>query len=122
MVNFYLGRAEDNLTNLANDPIMTEALEKKDPATLAQVSEKLTVINETVGIIENIGLNEVIDSKCFARSADKLALSVVGSDFSERDYCQGIINTKAPYLSSVFVSIDKGLFSKSTFLIHSLLT
>ncbi len=105
LVNFYLGRANDNLTNLANDSVIIEALETKDPAKLALASEKMTIVNEMVGVIENIGLHEVIGSTCIARSADKPALSVVGRDFSERDYCQGIINTKAPYLSSAFVSV-----------------
>lgn len=104
LVTFYLNRAEDNLTNLANDTVIIEALETKDPSKLAQASEKLTVIAETISIIEGIGLHEISGSICINRTADKASLSVVGRNFSDRDYCKGIIKTKAPYLSSVFVS------------------
>ncbi|MEI7718876.1 MAG: HAMP domain-containing protein [archaeon] len=105
LVNFYMGRVEDNLSNLAKDPIVLSALETKNPATLKQVSEKMTTINDAVGVIENIGLHRVVDSRCVALSADKYSLVTIGNDFSDRDYCKGIIKTKSTYISSSFISV-----------------
>lgn len=104
LVNFYLGRARDNLTSLANDPIIIDALETKSSVALARASERLTIINEAIAPIEGIGLLEINGSTCTNIAADKYSLSVVGRNFSDRDHCKGIIATKSPYVSSAYVS------------------
>lgn len=108
LVNFFLGRAQSSLTNIADDPEIIEALDKKDPALYAQLQDKLTGVTEA-GFIENIRLHEIIGAKCIARSSDEESFSIiVGLDFSDREYCQAVIKTKAPYLSAAFM----GIFSK----------
>lgn len=108
LVNFYIDRTESDLSKLAKDPLMIEVLEKKDPAKIAQVSERLTIVNENSDAIGSIGLHEVIGSTCLAIAGDKTALLTVGRDWSNRDYCKGIVQTKAPYLSSAFIgTIEK---------------
>lgn len=104
LINFYLGSAEGNLNNLANDPAMIEALTTKDPIILEQISQKMTMVNDAVGAIENVSLSEVVGSSCVVITADQSAGAVVGSDFFERDYCKGILKTKTTYLSSAFIS------------------
>ena len=103
LVNFYLGRVSDNVNSLANDPLMAEALTTKDPQKLQQVSDKMTTIVDTVSTIETLALMEVNGSTCTNRTAAQASLSIVGKDFSDRDYCKGIVKTKAPYLSSAYI-------------------
>ncbi len=104
LVNFYVDRAENNLTSLANDPLIIEALETKDPVILAQVTKKITDVNETITTIENIGLDEIKGSTCILVGGDQASAPFIGKDFSSRDYCQGVVKTKATYLSSAYLS------------------
>ncbi|MEI6378439.1 MAG: HAMP domain-containing protein [Candidatus Falkowbacteria bacterium] len=104
LADLYLSGAENSLSNLATDPLVVRALETKDPALLAQVSQKLTNINDTVDVIENIDLHQIVGPSCILLSGDKESLPFVGTDFSGRDYCQGLLKTKQIYLSSAFIS------------------
>lgn len=108
LINFYIGRVNTNLTSLASDPLVLKALETKDPAVFSQVSDKLNVIKETVGLMENLSLMEISGSSCIARSANKSGMSALGRDFSERDYCKGIIKNNSTYLSSAYISTITG--------------
>lgn len=104
LVNFYIDKASGNLINLANDPIIISALETKNSDTLLAASQKITTIKEAVGNIENIALHQISGSSCIAITADQTATAVIGKDWSDRDYCKGIIENKATYVSSAFVS------------------
>ena len=103
LVSFYFGRIQDNTSNLAKDPLLIEALITKDPQKLQQVSDKLTITVDTISIIEIMALMEINGSTCTDRTASQNSLSIVGKDFSDRDYCKGIVKTKEPYLSSVYI-------------------
>ncbi|MFA6476299.1 MAG: HAMP domain-containing protein [Candidatus Paceibacterota bacterium] len=109
LVNFYINRAESNITNLATDPLILEALETKDPAKFDQVSAKLTTIKNSLDTVENLALMEINNASCTPRAANLAAAAVLGRDFSDRDYCQGILKTKSTYLSSAFVSAVNNL-------------
>lgn len=104
LINFYISRAENGLTNLANDDSVIGALETNDPQNLSLVSEKITEVNKAIDNIENIGLIEIIGSSCKIKTGDKASLPFIGVDFSSRDYCSGILNTKQTYVSSAYVS------------------
>jgi C4-dicarboxylate-specific signal transduction histidine kinase len=103
LVNFYFGRVQDSVNNLTNDPLMTEALTTKNPQKLQQVSDKFTTVTNTVSILETITLMEVNGSSCITRATIQAFLASVGKDYADRDYCKGIIKTKAPYLSSAYI-------------------
>jgi methyl-accepting chemotaxis protein len=51
---------------------------------------------------------EVRGSSCIAIASNQAAASAVGKDFSNRDYCIGIIKTKTTYLSSAYISSING--------------
>jgi len=104
LVNFAFGRAEDDVVNLANNPIIIQAIETKDPQKLAQASDIIQNAAETVSIVKNIALEEVSGSTCIIRGGDKTVLPVVGKDLSSREYCGALIKTKAPYIASALIS------------------
>lgn len=103
-ITSYVDHVEYHLSDLAKDSLVIDALEGKDPKVFAQVSERMTALNDTIGSIENIGLLEVVGSKCILRGGDTLALPSVGTDFSYLDYCQGVIRAKETFISSAFIS------------------
>src|SRR3989339_455710 len=103
LINFYLNHVEDNLTNLAKDPMAIEAFETKKLEMLSHISQEFTIINDAIKIIENISLQEIKGTLCTPITTNEEAKSSVGKDFSERDYCKGIIKTNKTYISSVFI-------------------
>lgn len=103
LVNFYFSRIQDNTTSIVNDPVTAEALITKDPQKLQYVSDKMTNMVDAINIIETMALMEVNGSTCTNRTAAKASLSIVGKDFSDREYCKGIIKTKEPYLSAAYI-------------------
>lgn len=109
LVNFYVDRIKNNLTNLASDPLVTEALETNDKTKLNLLSEKLTILDENVSIIENIALMKVNGTACVAMVLNKDASSLIGRDFTDRDYCKGVIKTQQTYISSAYVSASSNV-------------
>ncbi|MFA5022353.1 MAG: hypothetical protein WC508_04715 [Patescibacteria group bacterium] len=108
IINLYINRAQEDITNLSNDPDIAQALEVNDQKISARVADKLTLTKRTIGILESIGLHKVSGSNCLMVSASQDSLALVGRDFSDRDFCQGIVKTKAPYISGVFISAITG--------------
>lgn len=108
LVNFYINRAESNLTNLAADPEIIDALITKDPAKLVSVSKAISTIKDAMDILENVALMEINGSACIPIASNQTGVSALGKDFSNRDYCKGIIRTKATYLSSAYISSVNG--------------
>lgn len=104
LINFYFNRAESSLTSLANDPSVLDALKSKDQAAYSKVSDKITTVNDASDVFENIALMEIDGTSCIPRATNKEATAVLGRDFSDRDYCQGIIKSKSVYLSSAYIS------------------
>jgi len=106
--NLYFNRIQEDLDNLSNDADVIRVLEGGSEKDLVQVIVKFTDIRNTVAVLEDIVLQKISGSKCTAVSSDQFATSLVGRDFSDRDYCKGIISTKAPYISGVFNSAISG--------------
>ncbi len=104
VVNAYFLRAQKNLANLSRDPQIIKALETKDEQELGKVQEKFTLIREALDIMDNVALQEIDGSRCVVIATDDQAVQNVGKDFSDRDYCSGILNTRAPYISSAYMS------------------
>ncbi|HUD05070.1 MAG TPA: ATP-binding protein [Patescibacteria group bacterium] len=104
LINLYLGRVNDSVYNLANDPLMVEALTTKNPQKLKQISDKFTAIVNTTHIMETVALFEVNGVTCTSRTSGQASLpSTADRNYSDRDYCKGILKTKAPYLSSAYI-------------------
>lgn len=104
LINNYIGQVERSLLVLAKDPLTTNALEAKDPALFNQISQNISDLKKGNHNIENISVMEVSGASCTPRAANEEAISLVGRDFSNRDYCQGVIRTKERYLSSSYIS------------------
>ncbi|MFA6410799.1 MAG: hypothetical protein WCW26_04475, partial [Candidatus Buchananbacteria bacterium] len=104
IINLYFNRAQEDLTNLSNDSDIAKALEVTNQQIAPQVIEKLTITKKTIGVLESIGLHKVNGSNCLVALASEDSLALVGRDFSDRDFCQGIIKNKSPYISSTFNS------------------
>lgn len=105
LVNSYMDKIQSSVTGLANDPLVIDALVSKDKRKLEQVSLKFTTIVESENSVEDFALFEVRGSGCIVMAASKVAQSIVGQNFSERDYCKGIQKTKEIYISSAFVGV-----------------
>lgn len=105
IVDDYFLRAQKNLENLAKDSQVIEALETKDEQNLVEVGRKFTFIRETLDIFDNVSLQKIDGSQCVLVTGDDQAIEYVGKDFSDRDYCRGILDTRAPYISSSYISV-----------------
>lgn len=103
LINFYTNRAENNLTSLAVDPEVIVALAAKDSAKLGLLTQKITAIKSISNILENVAIFEVTSSTCIAWASDSSDQAMLGRDFSDRDYCQGVLGSQATYLSSAYI-------------------
>ncbi|MCX6761757.1 MAG: HAMP domain-containing protein [Candidatus Moranbacteria bacterium] len=104
LVDSTFNRAQDNIVNLANNQVIIQAIETKDPQKLARASDIIQNAAETVSIVKNIALEEVSGSTCIVRSGDESVLSIAGTDLSFREYCDITIKTQAPYIASALIS------------------
>jgi C4-dicarboxylate-specific signal transduction histidine kinase len=108
LVNFYINRAENNISNLAADPLVIQALEKRDSLKFSQVSDKLAIVKRSTDVLENLAVMEIRGSSCIPRATNQSASSILGQNLSARDYCQGILKNKDKYLSASFMSAVSG--------------
>ncbi|MEI6304618.1 MAG: cache domain-containing protein [Candidatus Taylorbacteria bacterium] len=105
LVNAYMDRIQSSVTSLASDPSIVDALVSRDKRKLEQASLKFTTIVESENSVEDIALFEVRGSGCIVIATSKVAQSIVGQNFSERDYCKGVLKIKETYVSSAFVGV-----------------
>jgi len=108
ITNLFFGEIEDNILSISRDTDIVAGLATDDQDIGRKVNEKFQQLLHTVTTIENISLHSIENGKCIVKYADNASQSIVGKDLSERDYCKGILETKLPYISGVFISLVSG--------------
>lgn len=98
LVDVYFGDIQQVLGNLAADPEVVGLLQGNSGLG-STVNDKLSAGLAQSVILEN---RSVYDINCVARASS--AAAAVGRDLSDYDFCQGVKNKKAGYLSSAFIS------------------
>jgi len=85
-----------------------QILSSRNASGIAKLVDEISGINERVDIITRIVM---YDSGCIGIASDRASTTnVTGVDFSNRDYCKGIKETRAKYVSSAFVTTGNTTF------------
>lgn len=103
IVDTYVSDVQLKLEKLSADPLIVSALETRDPNSAALASDLLYASSASSSLVATTGLH---DANCVSVASSSLysSSSSVGRDFSDRDYCQGVLRTKLPYISGSFIS------------------
>ncbi|MBP7860004.1 PAS domain-containing protein, partial [Patescibacteria group bacterium] len=103
LVNAYFGRVSGITENLAKDNLVVSAIKEKNLDKYNQIIDKFSIITESNTIIERLLLFELVENKCIVRAIDKNGMSIINANFSDRDYCKGILKNNSLYISSAFI-------------------
>jgi len=100
LVDVYFGEAQRKIESLAVDPEVI-ALVQGNAGLGSAVNDKLTAGLVQASILDDLAVHDIT---CVPRACDAKCLKVIGGDYSDRDYCRGVKETKAAYLSGGFNS------------------
>ena len=103
-VESYLHTGLSALENASQNPIYLTALSpgsSATPASLALVRDDLTLIQKTSQTFEGLAL---MSKDCVLLGGPDNLKSLIGRDFSSRDYCKGVRAINQSYISTAFVS------------------
>jgi len=104
LVNLFFGRIENNLVSLSKDSDIIAGLTDSNYQKKDIITQKLDQFKNIVVTVESVGIHTTKDGRCIVVFGDESAQNLVGQDFSDRDYCKGILESKKPYISTVFTS------------------
>jgi len=99
VIDFYFALGTEQLDRIANDPSIIGSLAQGNKENIENASQILTRRTAGSGIFQIIGLH---DMDCVLITAGQNARAVIGTNFSYRDYCQGVLSSKKVYISQSF--------------------
>ena len=102
--DLYVDSFKTTLEDLSRDKSVIDSLKTEDKNMLNEISEKFTTIVSSAPTLEDIGLH---GADCSFKTGDGEGIAALQGktiDFSQRDYCKGVLGTKQTYISGVFVS------------------
>ena len=104
IVDIYMLDLTSSVEAVANRQGTADAITSGDPQKINAVMEELTGIKRREGIMLSIELHA---ANCTGIASDFDApVSVAGKDFSDRDYCKGILASRAKYVSGSYISLQ----------------
>lgn len=112
MFSLYINMQTGRVESLASEKQVVDAIETRNQQQLDRVTETFFNIRKTSKTITNIGL---FDNDCILLAHGNV-LPPLGTNFSHRDYCEGVKSSKLTYISEAYLSAttNESVFAVAT--------